>query len=122
MLLSQDKSDASYTITAYEPGRIEVNKQPYQAPLLLTPESLEQQALPTQFADLQQQHVHEWLQRDVDVIVVGYGAQARTPPIHLMKAAMERGKVLEFMDTRAACHTFVVLASEHRKVLAVLYP
>lgn len=122
MLLSQDKSDAAYIITAYEPGRIEVNKEAFHAPLLLTPESLELQSLPTEFSALEQQHVQDWVQRDVDVIVVGYGAKARTPPVALMKAAMERGKVLEFMDTRAACHTFVVLASENRKVLAVLYP
>lgn len=122
MLLSQDKNDATYIVTAYEPGRIEVNKQAYTQPLLLTPSRLDQEALPDTFSELTPDDVLSWVQRDVDVIVVGCGARSSIPPVALMRAAIAHGKVLEFMDTRAACHTFVVLASENRKVLAVLFP
>ena len=122
MLLSQDSNQANFLVTAYEPGRIEVNKKPYSQPLILNSNSLISEGLPAHVGELTESHVAQWAQMDAEIILLGMGATFGTPPIHLLQAAMKAGKMLEAMDTRAASYTYMVLTSENRKVMAVLYP
>jgi len=55
-----------------------------------------------------------------DILVVGCGPTFRLPDEILRVALKQRGIILEWMDTAAACRTYNVLAIEERSVAAAL--
>jgi uncharacterized protein len=57
---------------------------------------------------------------DVDILVLGSGAQFGQPRSDLRQALRSHGIVTEAMDSRAACRTFNVLLAEDRRVAAAL--
>ncbi len=57
---------------------------------------------------------------NVQVLLVGCGQRFTAPPTALAAALRERGVMMEWMDTGAACRTFNVLLSEDRPVAAAL--
>lgn len=56
----------------------------------------------------------------VRILLVGCGRHFAQPPRALLQELRERGIVVEWMDTGAACRTFNVLISEDRDVAAAL--
>lgn len=71
------------------------------------------------FHDLHQQS-HLVLKTGCEIVLIGCGKKQIFIPAHQLVAFMESGVEVETMDTAAACRTFNVLASEGRKVTAVL--
>ncbi len=57
---------------------------------------------------------------EIDVLLLGCGAQMGLVPPTLRAAVRARGVVLEPMDTGAACRTYNVLLAEDRRVGAAL--
>ena len=55
-----------------------------------------------------------------ELILLGTGSQLIFPPRELVFSLARRDIGLEAMDTAAACRTFNILASEDRRVAAVL--
>jgi len=55
-----------------------------------------------------------------DIVIFGTGATQRFPRPELARALAAGGAGLEVMDTRAACRTYNILASEGRKVVAAI--
>jgi uncharacterized protein len=55
-----------------------------------------------------------------EIIILGTGARQRFPAADIGKALAAGGAGLEVMDTRAACRTYNILASEGRKVVAAI--
>jgi uncharacterized protein len=54
------------------------------------------------------------------IVVMGCGATFLPPPPGLRAALRDKGLVLEWMDTGAACRTFNVLLGEDRAAVAAL--
>lgn len=54
------------------------------------------------------------------ILLIGCGARFIAPPAKLRSELKERGLILEWMDTGAACRTFNVLLAEERPVAAAL--
>ena len=54
------------------------------------------------------------------ILLIGCGERFLNLPLPLRAALKERGSVLEWMDTGAACRTFNVLLAEERSVAAAL--
>lgn len=57
---------------------------------------------------------------NIDFLLLGTGKTLLAPPGDIVKAFVEAGVGLEFMDTGAACRTFNVLLGEERAVAAAL--
>ena len=57
-----------------------------------------------------------------ELVIIGTGATSIFPPRELVFAFARHGVGLETMDTAAAARTWNVLATEGRRVAAVLYP
>lgn len=74
----------------------------------------------TALTDLTLESLEPLLAGDIDVLLLGCGAQTGLIPPALRKAVRERGVVLEPMDTGAACRTYNVLLAEDRRVGAAL--
>ena len=54
------------------------------------------------------------------VILIGCGPKFLTPPKDLRSLIKDKGAVLEWMDTGAACRTYNVLLTEERLIAAAL--
>ena len=54
------------------------------------------------------------------IILIGCGPKFLAPPIDLRLGIKEKGAVLEWMDTGAACRTYNVLLTEERQVVVAL--
>lgn len=55
-----------------------------------------------------------------EILVVGCGARFDAPPKGLRAGLKDKGLVLEWMDSRAACRTFNVLLTEGRPAAAAI--
>ena len=56
----------------------------------------------------------------LEIMLIGCGPKFLIPPKELRLAMKEKGVVLEWMDTGAACRTYNVLLTEERQVVAAL--
>jgi uncharacterized protein len=65
-------------------------------------------------------HFEQALALQPEVLIFGSGAALRFVSPALYRSLIERGIGFETMDTRAACRTYNVLASEGRSVVAAL--
>lgn len=67
-----------------------------------------------------QDHVEWVLKTGCEILLFGCGKKQRFIPAQQLIHFVQQGVGVESMDTAAACRTFNVLASEGRKVAAVL--
>jgi uncharacterized protein len=57
-----------------------------------------------------------------EIVILGTGASQRFPRPELSRALAASGVGVEVMDSRAACRTYNVLATEGRRVAAAILP
>jgi len=55
-----------------------------------------------------------------EIVIFGTGTAQRFPQPELARALADSGAGVEVMDSRAACRTYNILASEGRKVVAAV--
>jgi uncharacterized protein len=55
-----------------------------------------------------------------EIVILGTGAVQRFPPPALARALAATGVGVEIMDSRAACRTYNILATEGRRVVAAI--
>jgi len=55
-----------------------------------------------------------------EIVILGTGAAQRFPTPELARALAATGVGVEIMDSRAACRTYNILATEGRKVVAAI--
>jgi uncharacterized protein len=119
MKLQPDRSDLS-TITAYGPSWIAVNGKSYSHHLLVsahgTVEPWLGNALFNDLSDLSDLV----LKTGCEIVLLGCGKKQIFIPAYNLISFIKNGVGVEAMGTSAACRTFNVLASEGRKVTAVL--
>lgn len=120
MQFTLDMGSAQYQIRSYEAGRIRINDSDYLDSLIISPTLLIADWGPTSLDELTEAHIEQLLATDMEVLLLGTGERQRFPAMALMQLALSRGRVLDVMDTHAACRTFAVLAAEGRKVAAAL--
>ena len=70
---------------------------------------------------LEEADLERLLAHDPEVVILGTGSSNVFPPRELVFAMARRQVGLEVMDTAAAARTYNVLASEGRRVAALLY-
>ncbi len=121
MKLQPDKSNAP-TINAYDQTGIEVNGVRYE-------QSLSVSSLPHippaawatgPFDALEASDFQPWAHSGVELILFGSGQKLRFAKPQWLQDLFARGIGVETMDTAAACRTYNILASEGRKVVALL--
>jgi uncharacterized protein len=57
---------------------------------------------------------------EIDLLLLGSGARFLLPPPELVRELRARGIAVEAMTTAAACRTFNLLATEERRIAALL--
>jgi uncharacterized protein len=120
MQLSRETSDALYQIQAYEEGVIIINGEKYASSLLLMPNTLIAPWGPEDITGLKAEHFESLLVYQPELVLLGTGKTLSFPSPVLFQALTQKQVGVEVMDTKAACRTYTLLASEGRQVVAVL--
>jgi len=117
MRLNEIRFSDQRPIDGYGPGGFRVGGEWHEGSLLLSPQGvvpivmpLTAEALPPVLA----------LAPEVDVVLVGQGADIAPLPARLRILFEEAGIGVEIMATPPACRTYNVLLAEDRRVAAVL--
>ena len=121
MKLQPDKSEAPM-ISSMGPGWINVQGQRIEhAVCIRSHGSPAWQVWDVErWEQLQAEHLKTLATQDTELIIIGCGERQQFLPASWLQPLMERRIGLETMDTFAACRTYNILASEGRKVMAVL--
>ena len=101
--------------------QIRIGDKTYREPIALTSETVLDTWPGGAVADLSDRDFEPLLEKNPELVILGTGTSNQFPPRELVFAFARRGIGLEVMDTAAAARTFNVLASEGRKLAAVLY-
>jgi|688.fasta_scaffold795538_2 uncharacterized protein len=119
MLLTRDISHGDFEIKSYEPGKLKINDTLYSESVLICAHELKLWA-PQTFKELTPGNFNEILELKPDLFLLGTGTHWLLPPKNILQLFYERSIGIEVMTTISACHTFNVLMSEERNVLAGL--
>lgn len=110
------------TVQRVTPQGIVVSGVVYSRPIVLSVDAVVSDWDAGPVAQLTTGHFDALLEASPELVLVGTGATSVFPPRDLMFAFARHGIGLETMDTAAAARTWNVLATEGRRVAAVLYP
>ncbi len=107
-------------VTRHEAGRLWVGNTPYTHSVLIPWQGAVQPWHAATHEMLTAEHFAQIAALQPEVVIFGSGARLRFVPPALLQPLMALRIGIETMDTAAACRTFNVLVSEHRRVLAAL--
>lgn len=116
MQLNEVKFDGPTPIDAYGPGFFRVAEQVYQGPIAMLPERV------SAWPGLEDVTGFIAVAKDIDVLLVGLGAEVAHLPAQTRMSLENAGIGVEVMTTPAACRTFNVLLAEGRRISAALIP
>lgn len=116
MKLSEMRLDEARAVEGYGPGFFRVAGAVHEGPMLLGP------AGPAPWQGWADEAPLLALAGQVDLVLLGTGAEMAPPPAALIERLHEAGLATEFMATPAACRTFNVLLAERRRVALAALP
>lgn len=120
MQISEEYGDARYVIRAYEAGSVQINETRYTDSVLLTPQRLERDCLPSGAESLTDIHLQAIASLEPEIVILGTGRRFRQADAKVMAFFARMGIGLEVMDTGAACRTYNILMAEGRNVACAL--
>jgi uncharacterized protein len=120
MKLHSDSNDTSLRITAYDTQSVTVGEQQLSSNFIITTQALFIEVPRIEIQQLSWQALHQLHDLELDVLLVGTGANQQFPTGHFY-AELSRERIgLEAMSSAAACRTFNILAGEDRRVAALI--
>lgn len=120
MQISKDTSNIPFRIRSYESGSIVVNDQILTTSLIISKTTLRTDWPPQQFSELSNPSFDTLLECKAKLILFGTGEKQHFPNPSLYAPLLAEGITIEFMNTKAACHTFNILMAEGRDVACAL--
>lgn len=111
-------------IQRYSHGRFKISGHEYDTPVIVLPDAViewQVSAAPDELGAASFAQA-EKMAGELDVVLVGTGAQMIFMPPGLRQSLKDRGISIDVMDTGAACRTYNVLMAEGRRVAALLLP
>ena len=122
MKLHLDNAHGEFRISGYSASGIVVNDVTYEGALVVRTTHPPQPWTIDNASSLAREHFADLLALRPEVLLLGTGDAQHFPPVEIMSAFYEQHIGFEVMDSRAACRTFNILASEGRTVVAALLP
>jgi uncharacterized protein len=108
-------------IQSYSVGGFKISGNAYQGPVMVFPDRTLSWAA-SSIENLKPGDFDMLDKRDVDVVLIGCGAQGARLSKEIAQALKSRGILPETMDTGAACRTYNVLLADGRRIAAALLP
>lgn len=115
-----EESRTGNHITSYVPGTICINETAYHQSIILTREMVKECPNIAAFVDITPSCVIELQLDDIEMVIIGCGEEQSSHPVELMAEFLRHGLSCEVMLTSAACRTYNILASDQRKVVAIM--
>lgn len=120
MIIQADESGAQYQIQKYQPGCIVVNNISYKNSIIIRPFELISDWKPNQLSEVTLADLASIYAAPPQILLLGTGSALIIPEEQLLLPLYAQGIGVEFMDSRAACYTFTILAAEQRSVAACI--
>lgn len=111
-------------IQSYKENRFRISGRLYEGGVIVMPEKSHEWNIRRNVSELKLSDFKILLDRakEIDVLLMGCGAQMCFLKPEMALALKEGGLKVETMDTGAACRTYNVLMAEGRQVAAALIP
>lgn len=109
-------------IQSYGIEGFKVSGERFSAGIVLTPLYCEGWDAPINFNDMSAQNFLFFVDKDIDVLLLGAGKKSQFLNPDLRQDLKMQGLIVDVMDTGAACRTYNVLMAEGRRVGAALIP
>ena len=119
MKLHLASNDGLHLFTGYGAGYVAVNNVRHEKCVVVSPEAVTEWVV-TGFEALAGTDFGFIAELKPEIVILGTGATQRFPQPELARALAATGVGVEIMDSRAACRTYNILASEGRKVVAAI--
>lgn len=121
MQFQEDHSQSKIRINAWEPGILIINGKKYLNNMIFTENEILTLSLPQTVQQISAANVEEYCALGPEIILLGTGMKQQFPAKEVLETASRLNYAIDVMDTMAACRIFSLLASEGRKMLAILY-
>jgi len=99
---------------------VDTRKTRLKQSFLITPEAVIAHWRPKRSTDICSADLEILLATMAEVYLVGTGPNQYFPRARELQSFIRIGKAIDFMNSRAACHTYNLLAGEGRKVAAAI--
>jgi uncharacterized protein len=119
MKLQLTVSEGLQLFSGYGAGYVAVNRVRYEKCVVVSPQAVSEWSA-SAFDALTAADFAFIAEMKPEIVILGTGATQRFPGPELARALASSGAGVEIMDTRAACRTYNILASESRKVVAAI--
>lgn len=116
MKLHEQRAAHLNTVTGYGPGYVEVNGARHTGNLILEASTVRPWGVQG-FEALRPEDFEPLLALGPEVVLLGTGSRHRLASPRLTAWLARAGVALESMDTRAACRTYNILATDGRRVV-----
>lgn len=134
MLIQEDHEDSPFLLRSYTPATAEnpsclvIGNQRYQSALIIYAniQDISNQIRPWSVESTEQlssedaKQLCEGLKNSSGILLLGTGPRFIIPPASFRDAVQASNIGMEFMDTAAACRSFIALMAEGRQVIAAL--
>ena len=120
MHIQQDYTTATYQINDYQPHPLIINQRAYTHSFIIQPNQLWSPWRPRDISDLQIEDFDCIPTAPSSILILGTGRILQVPPHAILLALFEKGFGVEWMNNKAACYTYTILANENRAVTACL--
>lgn len=121
MQIQLDNGQQNIQIIDYCDDHVVINKESYRLPLLLTRDNIVSSSFPESPSLLTENDLLPIFKLEPEVILLGTGAKSQFLSTELEHLCHQHNHVIDCMATDAACRTFMLLASEQRRVMALLF-
>lgn len=88
---------------------------------LIYKDLIESNSLPLTFNEFNEQCIKKLMEYDADIFLVATGSSSRFPDKSILQYIADNKLPIDFMPVGAASRTFNILASEYRKVAALIF-
>ena len=120
MQLQLDSNENIEAIVTVCDDYIDTRKTRLKASFLITPETVIAHWRPKRAIDIRAADLEALLATSAEIYLVGTGPDQYFPQALELQSFIRIGKTIDFMHSRAACHTYNLLAGEGRKVVAAI--
>ena len=120
MQLQLDSNENIEAIVTVCDDYIDTRKSRLKASFLITPETVIAHWRPKRAIDIRAADLEALLATSAEIYLVGTGPDQYFPQALELQSFIRIGKTIDFMHSRAACHTYNLLAGEGRKVVAAI--
>lgn len=118
-----DDNPAQYQIISVTSDYVQVNDQKLTSPFIITASQLTPWGSVSNFESLTPNDFDfiRLFTPPPEILLLGTGSTLKVPPDSLLRAIFAQGIGVEFMNTRSACHTYSILSSEGRNIVACFF-